>query len=126
MIRRRSVLIQPSSRIVRSALATPAREDAVQRAALRQDGRLQRESDGSEVIVRSTIARAQSFGLRVIADGIEDEVQARRLRALDCEYGQGYLLSRPLRRKDAEVLLATWSPERAGACGAGMGLEASL
>ena len=78
---------------------------------------IHREADGSEVIVRSTIALAQSLGLRVIAEGIEDLAQARRLRMLECEYGQGYLFSGPVERKDAELLLATWSP--AGAIGDG-------
>jgi diguanylate cyclase (GGDEF)-like protein/PAS domain S-box-containing protein len=66
--------------------------------------------DGSnDVIVRSTVALAHSLGLRVIAEGIEDGAQLGRLRALGCEYGQGFLFSQPLSAKGTENLLARWS-----------------
>jgi EAL domain-containing protein (putative c-di-GMP-specific phosphodiesterase class I) len=45
--------------------------------------------------VRSTIALAQDLGLRVIAEGIEDEETALALRELGCDVGQGYHLGRP-------------------------------
>jgi EAL domain-containing protein (putative c-di-GMP-specific phosphodiesterase class I) len=67
------------------------------------------ESD-SEVIVRSTVALAHSLGLGVIAEGIETVEQAERLRALGCDYGQGYLFSEPLSAERMEALLAGWSP----------------
>jgi EAL domain-containing protein (putative c-di-GMP-specific phosphodiesterase class I) len=35
------------------------------------------------------------FGLRVVAEGIEDEAQLDALRGLGCALGQGYLLCRP-------------------------------
>ena len=46
------------------------------------------------IIVRSTIALAQDLGLRVIAEGIEDEETALALRELGCDVGQGYHLGR--------------------------------
>jgi len=64
---------------------------------------------GSDVIVRSTIALAHSLGLRVIAEGIEDPVQLRLLRTLGCEYGQGYLFSRPRNIAETRALIATWA-----------------
>jgi predicted signal transduction protein with EAL and GGDEF domain len=36
------------------------------------------------------------MGLKVVAEGVEDEVSLRILRSLDCDLAQGYLLSRPL------------------------------
>jgi len=78
-----------------------------------------RDADGSDVIVRSTIALAQSLGLRVIAEGIEDVAQLGRLRALGCENGQGYLFSRPLDAEATQTLMANWSPARAVTLGAG-------
>jgi diguanylate cyclase (GGDEF)-like protein/PAS domain S-box-containing protein len=71
----------------------------------------------SEVIVRSTIALAHSLGLQVIAEGIEDPRQLRRLRTLGCEYGQGFLFSPPLAAADAQVLLCQWDTERVAALG---------
>jgi predicted signal transduction protein with EAL and GGDEF domain len=66
----------------------------------------------AEVIVRSTIALAHSLTVRVIAEGIETAEQLERLRALGCEYGQGFLFSEPLSAARAERLLAGWSPAR--------------
>jgi diguanylate cyclase (GGDEF)-like protein/PAS domain S-box-containing protein len=72
---------------------------------------------GSDVIVRSTIALAHSLGLRVIAEGIENQRQLQRLRTLGCEYGQGYLFSPPLSSDDAEVLLGSWRTGEVAALG---------
>ncbi len=61
---------------------------------------------GSDVIVRSTVALAHSLGLRVIAEGIEQPEQIQRLKALGCEYGQGYLFAKPLRDEEMLALLS--------------------
>ena len=66
------------------------------------------EDDDKLVIVRSTVAMAHSLGLSVIAEGIECEEQVRRLRSLGCEYGQGYLFSRPLNAEDIRIVLESW------------------
>jgi diguanylate cyclase (GGDEF)-like protein/PAS domain S-box-containing protein len=68
--------------------------------------------EAGDVIVRSTVALAHSLGLSVIAEGIEEPDQVRRLRALGCEYGQGFLFSRPVSAERIEALLADWSPAR--------------
>jgi diguanylate cyclase (GGDEF)-like protein/PAS domain S-box-containing protein len=67
-------------------------------------------SSGSGVIVRSTVTLAHNLGLGVIAEGIEDASQLQRLRTFGCEFGQGYLFSKPLSRKDTEALLTAWPP----------------
>ena len=66
-------------------------------------------AEEGEVIVRSTVALAHSLGLEVIAEGIERESDLFRLRALGCEYGQGFLFSPPIPRQAAETLLRGWS-----------------
>jgi diguanylate cyclase (GGDEF)-like protein len=48
------------------------------------------------VIVRSTINLGHDLGLRVIAEGVEDEATLRRLACLGCDLAQGYHLSKPL------------------------------
>ena len=55
---------------------------------------LQDESD--LIIVRSTINLGHDLGLRVIAEGVEDEPTLNRLARLGCDLAQGYHLSRPL------------------------------
>lgn len=70
-------------------------------------------AEEGEVIVRSTVALAHSLGLEVVAEGIETEHERIRLRALGCEYGQGFLFSPPLDRNRMEKLLRDGSAERA-------------
>ena len=47
-------------------------------------------------ITRTIITLAHSLSLDVIAEGVETQQQLEILRALGCEYGQGYLFSPPL------------------------------
>ena len=54
------------------------------------------EESDDMVIVRSTIELAHNLGLNVVAEGIEDEKSLARLRAMDCDEAQGFLMSRPL------------------------------
>jgi diguanylate cyclase (GGDEF)-like protein/PAS domain S-box-containing protein len=54
-----------------------------------------------EVIIRI----AKTFGLTVTAEGIESEVQRELLISLGCEFGQGYLLERPVGAAEAEDLI---------------------
>ena len=59
--------------------------------------------DGSEngEIVRTIIALAKTLKLDVVAEGIETIHQLHQLRILGCEYGQGYLFSRPVPADEA-------------------------
>jgi predicted signal transduction protein with EAL and GGDEF domain len=56
-------------------------------------------------IVRAIVNMAHSLRLRVVAEGIETERQRDLLYSLQCDYGQGYLYSKPLPRKKAEEFL---------------------
>ena len=62
-----------------------------------------------EILVRSAVGLAHNLGMRVIVEGIETPEQLRRLKALDCAYGQGYLISRPLDRAGVRELLASYA-----------------
>lgn len=57
-------------------------------------------------IVSAIIAMSHSLGLRVVAEGVETEEQLRFLQDLHCDEIQGYLISRPVPREEAEDLLA--------------------
>jgi diguanylate cyclase (GGDEF)-like protein len=50
---------------------------------------------GTVELVRLMIDAAHAFGLRVVAEGIEDPDQLALLRRLACDSGQGYLFARP-------------------------------
>jgi EAL domain-containing protein (putative c-di-GMP-specific phosphodiesterase class I) len=47
----------------------------------------------------------QELGLDVIAEGIESDEQANRLRLLGCEQGQGFLFSKAVDAASAEMFL---------------------
>ncbi|GEM_PF-1282399 len=64
--------------------------------------------DGENIeIVRTIITLAHDLGMDVVAEGIETAEHLAQLRALQCEYGQGYLFAKPLSDIAVEALLAT-------------------
>lgn len=57
----------------------------------------------SRIVIRSIIEMCREIGnVRCIAEGIETESQARMLRELGCEYGQGYYFYKPMSIKEFE------------------------
>jgi EAL domain-containing protein (putative c-di-GMP-specific phosphodiesterase class I) len=56
-------------------------------------------------IVSTIISLAHSLGLKVIAEGVDAEDQAKHLRLLSCDEMQGYLFSRPVPPDTVEDLL---------------------
>jgi diguanylate cyclase len=48
------------------------------------------------IMVRSTIEMAHQLGMKVVAEGIEDEACLRALREMGCDTAQGYWISRPI------------------------------
>jgi diguanylate cyclase (GGDEF)-like protein/PAS domain S-box-containing protein len=59
-------------------------------------------ADEKSAIVRAILSMAGERGNKVIAEGIETDDQAERLRAWGCQYGQGYHYAEPLAAKDVE------------------------
>jgi diguanylate cyclase (GGDEF)-like protein/PAS domain S-box-containing protein len=47
-------------------------------------------------IVRTILTLAQDLGLRVLAEGIESDLDRQRLKAWGCDQGQGFALARPM------------------------------
>ena len=65
-------------------------------------------SEGENVaIVRTIVALAHALGMDVIAEGVETAAQLAKLRAIGCEYGQGYFFAKPLPSDDATALMAS-------------------
>jgi len=66
-----------------------------------------RMSDESNLatIVRSTIELGHSLGLKVVAEGVEDQRGFALLRELKCDSAQGYYMSPPLPADDLRAWL---------------------
>jgi diguanylate cyclase (GGDEF)-like protein len=60
---------------------------------------------GDAAITRAVVAMAHSFGMIVIAEGVETTEHLEFLAGLGCENAQGYLFSKPLPATDAGALL---------------------
>ncbi|MDR1854260.1 MAG: EAL domain-containing protein [Azoarcus sp.] len=54
-------------------------------------------------IVRHSIGLAHDLGMSVVAECIESEDQSHMLRAIGCDFGQGFLFSKPLPATEARL-----------------------
>jgi EAL domain-containing protein (putative c-di-GMP-specific phosphodiesterase class I) len=59
----------------------------------------------SEEVVKTIVNLAHSMGLSLVAEGVETTEQRDFLKSIGCEYGQGYLFSKPMTEKDTLNLL---------------------
>ena len=59
----------------------------------------------SAVIARTVVTLAHNLGIGALAEGIENEEQLARLRALGCEFGQGYWFSRAVNPELAQSFI---------------------
>ncbi|RXZ31074.1 EAL domain-containing protein [Oxalobacteraceae bacterium CAVE-383] len=66
------------------------------------------QSEDARAIVSAIIALAHTVGLKVTAEGIEDEATMQRLATLGCDVAQGYYLSRPLPAQGATAWMQAW------------------
>ncbi|WP_277186791.1 EAL domain-containing protein [Caballeronia sp. BR00000012568055] len=66
-----------------------------------------------ETIVRLTIDLGHNMGLKVVAEGVENEEMLMRLKELQCDLAQGFHLSRPLPPARLELWLNGWKAQNA-------------
>ena len=66
---------------------------------------VQDDSVESLALMTAVIELAHWRGLRVVAEGVETEHQLARVRELDCDRAQGYLLGRPMPQEQLEALV---------------------
>jgi EAL domain-containing protein (putative c-di-GMP-specific phosphodiesterase class I) len=59
------------------------------------------ENKENAEIVHTIIKLAQNLKMKVIAEGVETAYQLDQLKQLNCEYGQGYFFSKPLKAQAA-------------------------
>lgn len=62
-------------------------------------------SEHSLQIVQTIVMMARSLGLKVVAEGVETEMQLEQLRKLNCEGAQGFYFSKPMNFGEVEVFL---------------------
>ncbi len=59
------------------------------------------------VVVKAMIRLGYTYGLEVLAEGIETEAQQQKLHSLGCGYGQGYLYAKALPPQEFDAWLQT-------------------
>ncbi|OSQ44809.1 EAL domain-containing protein [Thalassospira sp. MCCC 1A01428] len=67
------------------------------------------ENDGSR-IAELIIPLGHRLGMKVVAEGIETEKQAQKLRDMSCDIAQGFLYGRPMPEADIMVWLQNFAP----------------
>ena len=78
----------------------------------------QARADGkpsSSTLVEAIVGMARTLGMETTAEGIEEPWQADDLKGFGCEYGQGYLYSRPV-PCDSIPMLGSRRPDHADGC----------
>jgi diguanylate cyclase (GGDEF)-like protein len=68
------------------------------------------QESSNAIIVNSSIAMAHSLGLKVVAEGAEDEATCSMLAEADCDFIQGYYLSKPITSAQLESKLLEGVP----------------
>ena len=71
-----------------------------------------RDNQVDRVVVQSTLELAGKLGLRVVAEGVEDEVCAALLREYGCRTGQGWYYGRPVPPHEVVLDLTAAEPRR--------------
>lgn len=61
----------------------------------------------SSQMVSAIVALAHTLGMEVVAEGVETAEQYAQLKALGCEYAQGYYFSKPVDTAAADRLIAS-------------------
>lgn len=64
------------------------------------------QNRGDAILVRSTVDLAHELGLKVVAEGVEDEACLEFLASVGCDLAQGYLISKPVGAEEIIALLA--------------------
>jgi EAL domain-containing protein (putative c-di-GMP-specific phosphodiesterase class I) len=68
-----------------------------------------RNGDGGG-LMEAMVKVAHSLDMSVVAEGVETQEQMDRVRLLEVDYAQGYLLSEPLSAEMAELVIANGLP----------------
>jgi len=73
------------------------------------------KSRDSMTVINTITRLARDLNLSCVSEGIEDAHELTKLRDFGCDYGQGYLFSRPVPESEIAELITRdclWAPER--------------
>jgi PAS domain S-box-containing protein len=73
------------------------------------------QSRESRKIVATVVGLGRSLGLITVAEGVETEAQANMLLWLGCDFGQGFLYSRPVPAEDLSAIVSR-KPQPSASC----------
>ena len=66
----------------------------------------------SETLVKSLVALAHNLGLKVVAEGTDDESHIEILKNCGCDYAQGYYFAKPLPADEAARFISDHFKEK--------------
>ena len=66
---------------------------------------MQNDSEPNPIIT-TIAALAEAMSMKIVAEGIEEIYQLEKLTAMGCQYGQGFLFSKPLPKEEAFKLFS--------------------
>jgi EAL domain-containing protein (putative c-di-GMP-specific phosphodiesterase class I) len=69
---------------------------------------LAKQTKESFSVIKSIVDLGHSLGLRVTAEGVDDQSTLHHLNSLDCDLAQGYFIARPMSGETASI----WARER--------------
>jgi len=65
------------------------------------------QTEKTKSLINAIISMSHAMNLKVVAEGIETRKQLEQLKLFNCDYGQGYLFSKPICAKEMTLLLKT-------------------
>jgi EAL domain-containing protein (putative c-di-GMP-specific phosphodiesterase class I) len=63
---------------------------------------------GDRALVRSTVHLARQIGMRVVAEGVDNDDAWRQLRGMGCDAAQGFLIGAPMPAREFLAWIASW------------------
>jgi len=67
------------------------------------------------LLTKTIVQVGRDLGMQVVAEGIEQPRQLAELREMGCEYGQGFLIAKPMAAARVEALIRTVPSDAGGA-----------
>lgn len=64
------------------------------------------------IIVETIVSLSHTLGMQVVAEGVEEKIQAEFLKRMNCDRVQGFYFSRPLSEENLQVYLQSFAGEK--------------